>query len=237
MRNNFFMFSAIAIFLIMPAFFSCSCSNPQAPDSGPEPTATATPTPEFVTVADFEVENCRTSIVCGGCTNIVGGAMSAGVENLSRNCIDLSGEPAEYGAKAYSISATAEDDGAQWFAVYLNTNSAPDTGSDFSAYKIIYFNCKLETDTLPENTVYTDIKFFTSEAGERLELNDIELDKSGDWAAYSVYLSDFTSAGSLTQAEVLEIVTQVRFYFKTGGDGTASSFKEIILDNITLYAE
>jgi hypothetical protein len=197
----------------------------------PAPTATTIP----LVIADFEESMCITSIVCSDCTNQVLGGKTVNVDLYARNCITLSDEPANYGTKAYSVSATAQNDNNAWLGAFPQTRSADGVGSDFSAYNRFNFSYKVNTNAPVTDKIYVNITLQNPSMSNRLEMQDIELDRSGAWDSLSLNPYTFTNTSTtLTAEEVLSIVEQVKFHVRVDGDGLSTPFVEFIFDNVTM---
>ncbi|MBN2754712.1 MAG: hypothetical protein JXR81_07580 [Candidatus Goldbacteria bacterium] len=233
----------LLLLTLIPVIFimllSCG-QNPAPAPSAPAaatstPTNAVTPTVTPVVIADFEESMCITSIECSDCTNQVLGAKSVDVDLYARNCITLSGEPVNYGTKAYSVSATALNDNNAWLGAFPQTRSANGVGSDFSAYNRFNFSYKVNTNAPVTDKIYVNITLQDPSMNHRLEMTDIELNRSGDWGSLSLYPYTFTNTSTtLTTAQVLAIVEQVKFYIHVEGNGLSTPFVEFIFDNVTM---
>ncbi|PKL90718.1 MAG: hypothetical protein CVV21_11235 [Candidatus Goldiibacteriota bacterium HGW-Goldbacteria-1] len=246
MSKNSGLYVFISIVLFMAVILSCSKKTPTVPaETAPTATFTATytatntgtntPTATPVTIADFEESSCITSIICSNCTNQVLGAVTTGIDLYAKNCITLSSQPAEYGTKAYSVSATAQNDNNKWFAAYPQTRSVNGVGSDFSAYNRLNFSYKVNTDAVLADKIKLNISLIDATIAHRLEISGIELDRTGNWASLSLDPYTFTNTSTtLTTPQILAIVEQVRFYISVEGDGLSTPFVEFIFDNVTM---
>ncbi len=230
--------SALIVFLLMPFVFvmmlSCAKKSPTEPIATITPTHTATATVTPVTIADFEESTCVTSIACSDCTNLMSKAYSIGADFLAGDCITLSSQPAEFGAKAYSVSATVQNDNNKWFASYIQTRSANGVGSDFSAYNRLKFNYKILTNAAAGEKIMLSAAIQDPTISNRLEKDGIELDSSGNWASLSLDINTFIFSSSTTIAAILANTDQIRLYIKVDGDGITTPFVEFIFDNVTM---
>jgi len=230
--------SALIVLLLLPFIFvmmlSCAKKSPTEPIATITPTHTATATVTPVAIADFEESSCVTSIVCSDCTNQVLGATSTGVDLYSRNCVSLSSQPAEYGTKAYSVSATVKSDNSAWFGAYPKTRSANGIGSDFSAYNRLNLKYKVLTNAAAGEKIMLSAAIQDPSISNRLEKDGIELDNSGNWASLSLDINTFTVASLMTAAEILENTDEIRFLIRADGDGITTPFVEFIFDNATM---
>ncbi|MBP7793299.1 MAG: hypothetical protein KA120_09610 [Candidatus Goldbacteria bacterium] len=236
MKNKSNVLIIIILFFIV--FYSCSKKDtPSLPEnnytSTITPTITETPTP--LIIANFENSNCYTNIICSDCDNYIRGALMSGIGNYSKGCINLSGEPPQFETRACSVSATAVDDNNQWFAIFPTTFSTTTTGSNFNVYNKIKFNYKIITNAPTQDVVNLDLTIHTTKI-DRLEKDNITLDRSGNWTEV---IDDLTTFNPIyfsyhSISEILGDVKEIGFYFKISGDGTNSCFTEVIIDNIIL---
>lgn len=220
--------SALLLLILLPFIFvltlSCTKKSPT------EPTAAITP----VTVADFEEPSCVTSIVCSDCTNQISGAISVGVNLYAGNCTALTGQPSEYGTKAYSVSATVQSDNSRWFGAYIQTHSSSGAGSDFSAYNRLNLNYKILTNASAGEKIMLSAAIQDPSISNRLEKDGIELNSSGNWASLSLNISSFAVASTMTAAQILATADEIRFLIRADGDGITTPFVEFIFDNVTM---
>lgn len=199
-------------------------------------TPTATSTPVLVVIDDFEDNDNIILIQCSDCINFIVGAYSDGVSGYIRGCYSLNGAPAYLGSFAYGITATVQDNGNAWFAIYISTKVSSSTGSNFSGYNKLKFYYKVSTNAPSSTNILTDVVLLYG--NEKLRKNGIVLDKSNNWQQLSLNFNEFTvESVSKTMNEILSNVGSLNIYFRAQGNGTSNCRTEISIDNIIVTSQ